>query len=54
MWDGLSLLDGEGSVIQREGGFIATGLRHGDKVPKILPENCGVAGVLQAKPTSVI
>jgi len=29
MRDRLSLLDGEGSVIERKGGFIATAFRHG-------------------------
>ncbi len=32
MRDGLSLLDGEGSVLWREGGSIATGLRRGKEV----------------------
>ena len=34
MRDALPLFEGEGDVIHRKGGFIATGLRHGGKVPK--------------------
>ena len=41
MRDRLSLLDGEEGARQREGGSIATGLRHGRSATKILPQTWG-------------